>query len=96
MDPEQVERIIKAVSGKAPRYVREGRCIQCGSCCLQEDCPHYDAGNGATSTCKIHDMPDYPERCRLYPSNPPTIFRKCGYYFVDTLEGNRVLKIGEV
>jgi hypothetical protein len=94
--PDEVDRVIKAVSGKAPRYVRAGQCIRCGSCCELEDCPHFDHGDGVSTTCKIHDRPDFPEKCRLYPDNPPTIFKKCGFYFVDTLDDNRKLKVREV
>lgn len=78
-----------------PRYIRKGECKRCGWCCLQEDppCPHLfiDKVTGK-STCKIHKSEDRPEKCKVYPGNPPIVHPECGYYFVDRWDNGRKVK----
>ena len=74
--------LLEIVSGRKPRYTRHGQCNRCGECCSQEDCEHF-GWQGNLAVCVIHDSPDRPEKCRMYPANPPTIFSRCGFYFVD-------------
>ena len=59
---------------------------------MNENCEHFEVGEPAT--CKIYDSPDRPLRCKLFPEMPPIPreFEKCGYYFLDTWEDNRVVK----
>ena len=69
-----------------PRYTRQGECLKCGSCCVDEDCEHFDP-----PLCKIHDQ-KRPPKCEWFPEAPPIIFEKCGYYFMDTWEDNKFMK----
>lgn len=85
----------KIVIHMQPRYKRQGQCNRCGACCVNEDCEHLEMSNGA-STCLIHNDPDRPLKCKLFPEMPPILFPNCGYYFLDKYEDNRVVKIGEV
>jgi len=72
------------------RYVRRGECKKCGSCCVNEDCEHFDF-----PLCTIHDK-ERPDKCGWFPQAPPIIFEKCGYYFLDTWEDNRVVGVKQV
>ena len=71
------------------RYIRQGECNRCGQCCINEDCEHFVMGEPAT--CLIHDK-ERPPKCEWFPEAPPIIFEKCGYYFLDTWEDNRIVK----
>jgi len=50
---------------------------------------------GQPATCKIHDK-ERPSKCGWFPEAPPIIFEKCGYYFLDTWEDNRIVGVKEV
>jgi len=73
------------------RYIRQGECERCGQCCLNEDCEYFEMGDNGLATCLIHDQ-ERPSKCTLFPENPPIIFKKCGYYFLDTWENNRIIR----
>ena len=72
------------------RYTRKGKCNRCGWCCQQENCEHLQMGN-ELATCLIHEK-ERPLRCSLYPDAPPIIYDKCGYYFLDTFDNNKIVK----
>lgn len=72
------------------RYIRQGKCIQCGWCCLKEDPPceylEYDIENGKY-ICTVFDEPEKRHvRCGMYPDAPPILHEGCGYSFYDTWE----------
>jgi len=71
------------------RYERQGKCLRCGQCCERENCPHFETGEPAT--CLIYDK-ERPARCGLFPEMPPILFEKCGYYFLDIWEDNKIVK----
>lgn len=76
------------------RYTRQGSCIRCGWCCLQEDPPcsylKYDDEAGHY-TCEVFNDPEVRHtRCDLYPDSPPIRYDGCGYYFYDTRESKTV------
>ena len=75
------------------RYKIQGQCNRCGQCCIGEDCDEFEINNNI-ATCKIYDLPDRPLKCVLFPELPPIPreFEKCGYYFLDTWEDDRVVK----
>lgn len=78
---------------KRPRYLRKGQCNRCGACCEFRVCPEYlryDKEGKAICLCYGKHPPD----CRNYPSAPPIIYPKCGFYFLDTWENNRKVKWG--
>ena len=77
-----------------PRYVRSGRCVRCGECCLNEDCDHFEF-DGKIATCKIHDSPSRPLICSLFPDMPPILFKDCGYYFIDLWDDNKKISPGD-
>lgn len=84
----------KDESGKIkPRYERRGQCNRCGWCCEYHGCPlvKYDEENKAY--CTIYN--NRPNRCRVFPEAPPILNENCGYYFVDTWENNKVVKLGK-
>lgn len=70
---------------KKKRYIRKGECLQCGKCCLTENCEHLSVKDGK-AFCLIHDDPDYPIKCKLHPQGPPILIEGCGYYFYDTID----------
>ena len=72
------------------RYRREGECNRCGWCCSHENCENFVMENGI-ATCLIHGC-DRELKCTLYPSAPPIVHEGCGYFFVDTLENDAVIK----
>ena len=76
------------------RYKRAGNCKRCGQCCLTVNCDHFEMGEVAT--CKIHDSPDKPSDCELFPEAPPIMIKGCGYYFLDIWENNRIVREREV
>jgi len=78
-----------------PRYVRKGKCIQCGKCCLNEDCNHLEFQDGK-AVCLIFGKPERPLRCIRHPQLPPIIIEGCGYYFIDRWENDRKLGYMEV
>ena len=75
------------------RYKRQGQCIRCGQCCVNEDCEYFMMGEPAI--CLIHDK-ERPSKCEWFPEAPPIIFEKWGYYFLDTWEDNRIVGVKEV
>ena len=78
------------------RYILHGECNQCGDCCQNEDCEHLERISQGKWGCKIHNDPNRPLKCKLYPEMPPIVFRRCSYYFRDTYENNRLVRPGEV
>jgi len=83
-----------AIAGGMPRYIRKGKCNQCGACCLNENCEHLIFLENGKAFCNIHNKPEHPLKCRIYPANPPINFNTCGYYFVDKTD-NRTIKYGD-
>lgn len=75
-----------------PRYERRGDCNKCGKCCLTENCEYYREKNGK-GICKIFGKPERPEKCLIYPANPPLNYKECSYYFYDKWE-NKKIKYG--
>jgi len=75
------------------RYKLGGSCNQCGWCCLQEDppCPHLVDNEDGTYDCAVYDDEDRPVFCGMYPNGPPIQHKECGYYFIDTLDENKVI-----
>lgn len=82
---------IEPVGLPFPRYERRGRCNRCGWCCIHEKCEHLSF-NGKIATCLIHDDPDRPLKCKLWPEAPPICNPDCGFYFLDTWDNNKVVK----
>lgn len=83
-----------AIAGGMSRYTRKGKCVQCGACCLHEDCEHlifFDQ----KAFCNIHSDKDRPKKCKIFPADPPIIFETCGYYFIDKVD-NRKLGYREI
>ena len=78
-----------------PRYIRKGECLRCGWCCIQENCEYLE-WDGDTAICKIYNDPDRPEKCKLFPEMPPILNPRCGYWFVDRWDNDRVLRAREV
>jgi len=78
-----------------PRYERMGKCLRCGICCIGEDCEHL-LMNDSKATCVIHDDPNRPMKCILFPANPPIVFEGCGYYFLDLWENKRIVTKGNL
>jgi hypothetical protein len=72
-----------------------GECKRCGRCCLSEDCEHLSFLDDI-ATCLIHDSKDRPPRCVNFPAAPPIMIEECGYYFIDTLENNKIIKPKEI
>lgn len=77
-----------AIVGGMPRYIRKGKCIQCGQCCVNEDCEHFIFVDGK-GFCTTHDN-SRPMKCKLFPQCPPIIFKKCGYYFIDKVDNKKL------
>jgi hypothetical protein len=76
-----------------PRYERRGECKQCGQCCLNEDCPSLSFEDDK-AVCLQHPTitggADQREpKCGWFPQAPPILYEECGYWFVDTWEGDR-------
>lgn len=80
-----------------PRYTRKGQCNRCGWCCLLEDppCTHLEFIEKGKYNCKIHDKKDRLEKCIVFPGNPPIQNPRCGYWFIDLWENNKMIKAGE-
>ena len=74
------------------RYKREGKCNRCGYCCLTEKCDYFDMDDGGLATCRIYGDKLRPDKCGSFPQAPPILNERCGYYFLDTWEGNRIVK----
>lgn len=72
-----------------------GQCNRCGACCIAEKCKHLLVKDGI-ATCLIFDSPNRPDYCKMWPNNPPILFKTCGYYFIDTWENNKKLGVREV
>ena len=89
-----------ALKQSGRRYSRQGQCNRCGQCCMHEGadggpCEHL-IKEGDTYTCLIHDDPNKPKKCGLFPELPPILFKTCGYYFIDNWNNNKVLRYMEV
>lgn len=78
---------------KKRRYERAGKCNRCGKCCMNEDCEYFKIEENI-ATCLIHNDPNRPLKCVIYPYGPPIIFDTCGYYFIDTLDNNKIIRMG--
>jgi len=78
-----------------PRYIRGGQCNRCGWCCTHEDCDHFKPASDGIATCLIFGSSERPEKCLVYPGNPPILHPGCGYYFIDQWENNKVVKAGD-
>jgi hypothetical protein len=77
------------------RYIRKGQCNQCGWCCSHEDCEYLGWKEGR-AYCKIHPSLTGGEdkrelKCKLFPEAPPILNEKCGYYFIDLWEDNKIV-----
>ena len=72
-----------------PRYKRRGECLKCGWCCQNEDCEHFDKDK---KTCAIYGQENRPKKCIIFPSGPPITHSKCGYYFLDSWNNNKITK----
>lgn len=75
------------------RYLRKGSCLQCGWCCLEENC-EYLLWDNDKAVCSIYDTDFRPDRCKTFPQAPPILNPACGYYFLDRWENDRVVKFG--
>lgn len=83
---------------KGPRYIRKGKCNRCGDCCKNEECENL-RWEGNTACCSRHNSMEggaQQEKCVVFPEAPPIVFSRCGYFFVDTWEDNRIIRPGEV
>ena len=90
-----LQKMIAIVNGMS-RFKRKGKCVQCGTCCLNEDCEHLIFfKNNQKAICNIHSDKERPKKCTIYPANPPINFDTCGYYFIDIIDNER-LKVGEI
>jgi len=78
---------------KKNRYIRKGKCNRCGECCINEDCEHL-IWESDIAICLIYK--NRFDRCKWFPQAPPILIEKCGYYFLDTWENNRIVKAKEV
>ena len=76
------------------RYIRKGQCNRCGICCLTEDCEYLEMNKIAT--CKIYNDNERQDKCKTFPQAPPITIDECGYYFLDTWENNRIVRVREV
>lgn len=77
------------------RYKRQGECNRCGWCCLQEDppCPYLKKEEDEKYSCTVFNDPSKRyARCYLYPDGPPIIHEGCSYYFIDTLDNDKIIK----
>lgn len=74
------------------RYVRKGKCVRCGQCCINEDCEYLTWEKDETATCLIFGKEERPLMCSLFPEMPPILLEGCGYYFLDTWEDNKIVK----
>jgi len=91
LQDRQVKKVLKVMTGKRPRYKRMGECVRCGKCCETEDCKHFrPATADSPSSCAIHNDPNRPMKCKIYPANPPLNYDTCGYYFWDVLDKKKV------
>ena len=72
-----------------PRYERRGDCNQCGKCCVDENCEYFE-----NNKCMIFGKSERPERCLIYPANPPLNYKECSYYFWDKWE-NKEIRYGD-
>jgi len=84
------------------RYKRQGQCIRCGVCCLTEGkdggpCKYLKlAGGGKQASCLLINHPERPQKCKIFPQAPPILIDTCGYYFLDTWEEDRIVRVREV
>jgi len=90
----ELQEIIDIITGKKPRYIRKGKCLQCGACCLNENCEYF-TWKDKKAFCKIYKESNRPQKCKDFPANPPIIIETCGYYFYDRIE-KKILKPREI
>lgn len=79
---------------KRLRYLRKGRCLQCGWCCQKEDCKELVFVDGKYYCEKFHSK-DRPSKCAPFPQAPPLLNPDCGYYFLDRWDNDRIVKLGK-
>ena len=76
------------------RYERKGKCNRCGWCCEYRVCPEYLSYDEAgKAICDAYG--DHPGECQRFPQAPPILHERCGYYFEDTWEKNKIVKFGK-
>ena len=81
-------------SGKISRFIRKGKCLQCGWCCSHENCEHFiPATENEKAICRIHDQ-ERPFKCTDFPMFPPIKHEQCGFRFFDILN-NKILDVNE-
>lgn len=76
----------------ALRYKRKGKCNRCGWCCEYRVC-EYLRYEDEIAVCTIYG--NHPGECKRFPQAPPILNEKCGYYFLDTWENNKIVKYGK-
>jgi hypothetical protein len=75
------------------RYERRGECVRCGWCCEYRVCSEYlSYDENGLAVCSIYG--EHPGECQRFPQAPPILNPKCGYYFLDTWEENKMVKFG--
>jgi hypothetical protein len=84
---EHIERMIRIVSGKEPRYERLESCARCGRCCAGIECEHLEYDGEGLAVCAIYDSPDRPAFCDEWPIGPPVMFDTCGFRWRDRVDG---------
>ena len=76
------------INMKVARYELLGKCNFCGDCCRNESCEWFIGD-------RCNHYKKRPPKCQNYPSAPPIIHKRCGYYFWDRWE-NKIVKPGEI
>lgn len=74
------------------RYLRKGRCVRCGWCCLKEECAELMRLDDGYA-CGVFHSPDRPIKCKLYPDDPPVLNPACGYFWLDRWDGDKIVKL---
>ena len=81
------------------RYERRGSCSRCGMCCINEKCDHLRF-RGGKAVCMIHPEivgeDNREPKCEPFPQAPPILNERCGFYFIDTWEDDRVVGCRQV
>lgn len=73
------------------RYLRRGRCSQCGWCCKREGCKDLVFVD-SKYFCGLFHSKDRPLRCKLFPEDPPVLNPSCGYFWLDLWNGEKLVK----
>lgn len=87
-----VRKKIYGMDKKNLRYKRKGECKRCGWCCEYRECEDLIYEDNV-AICTIYE--DRPQACKLFPQAPPILTEKCGFYFLDTWENNKIVKYGK-